>query len=127
MTLEIKQEVSNAETTTTGVSDSPTFSTRKAGTSLVIKSGHTVSLGGIIEQRNEKSVSKIPILGDIPYLGNLFKTTSIANRRTELIMLITPYIANDAEDADSLTNAFQKKLKEIEPLITQRANEVEKY
>ena len=127
VTLEIKQEVSNAETTTTGVSDSPTFSTRKAGTSLVIKSGHTVSLGGIIEQRNEKSVSKIPILGDIPYLGNLFKTTSIANRRTELIMLITPYIANDAEDADSLTNAFQKKLKEIEPLITQRANEVEKY
>ncbi|HHT9144796.1 MAG: type II secretion system secretin GspD [Candidatus Brocadiaceae bacterium] len=127
VTLEIKQEVSNAETTTTGVSDSPTFSTRKAGTSLVIKSGHTVSLGGIIEQRNEKSVSKIPILGDIPYLGNLFKTTSIANRRTELIMLITPYIANDAEDADSLTNAFQKKLKEIEPLITQRVNEVEKY
>jgi len=127
VTLEIKQEVSNAETTTTGVSTSPTFSTRKAGTSLVIKSGHTISLGGIIEQKNEKSISKIPLLGDIPYLGNLFKSTSIANKRTELIMLITPYIANDAEDADSLTNAFQKKLKEIEPLITQRVNEVEKY
>ncbi len=127
VTLEIKQEVSNAETTTTGVSDSPTFSTRKAGTSLVIKSGHTISLGGIIEQRNEKSVSKIPLLGDIPYLGNLFKSTSIANRRTELIMLITPYVANDAEEADSLTTAFQKKLKEIEPLITQRVTESGKY
>jgi general secretion pathway protein D len=127
VTLEIKQEVSNAETTTTGVSTSPTFSTRKAGTSLVIKSGHTVSLGGIIEQKNEKSISKIPLLGDIPFLGNLFKSTSIANKRTELIMLITPYVANDAEEADSLTNAFQKKLKEIEPLITQRVNEVEKY
>ena len=127
VTLEIKQEVSTAETTTTGVSTSPTFSTRKAGTSLVIKSGHTISLGGIIEQKNEKSISKIPLLGDIPYLGNLFKTTSIANKRTELIMLITPYVANDAEEADSLTNAFQKKLKEIEPLITQRTNEVEKY
>ncbi len=127
VTLEIKQEVSNAETTTTGVSDSPTFSTRKAGTSLVIKSGHTISLGGIIEQRNEKSVSKIPLLGDIPYLGNLFKSTSIANRRTELIMLITPYVANDAEEADSLTTAFQKKLKEIEPLITQRVDESGKY
>ncbi|MBI5677118.1 MAG: hypothetical protein HZC52_01195 [Planctomycetes bacterium] len=127
VTLEIKQEVSTAETTTTGVSTSPTFSTRKAGTSLVIKSGHTISLGGIIEQKNEKSISKIPLLGDIPYLGNLFKTTSIANKRTELIMLITPYVANDAEEADSLTNTFQKKLKEIEPLITQRTNEVEKY
>jgi len=134
VTLEIKQEVSNAEETTTGVSNSPTFSTRKAGfstrkagTSLVIKSGHTISLGGIIEQKNEKRISKIPLLGDIPFLGNLFKSTSIANKRTELIMLITPYIANDAEEADSLTNAFQKKLKEIEPLITQRVNEVQKY
>ena len=60
-------------------------------------------------------------------MGNLFKSTSITNDRTELIMLITPYIANDAEEADSLTNAFQKKLKEIEPLITKRATEVEKY
>lgn len=127
VTLEIKQEISNAETTTTGVSDSPTFSTRKAGTSLVIKSGHTISLGGIIEQKNEHKVSKIPIIGDIPFLGNLFKTTAIANKRTELIMLITPYVANDAEDADTLTNAFQKKLKEIEPLVTQRVSEVEKY
>lgn len=60
-------------------------------------------------------------------MGNLFKTTSIAKRRTELIMLITPYIANNSEDADSLTSAFQKKLKEIEPLLTQRTNDIEKY
>lgn len=127
ITLDVKQEVSDAQQTTTGVSDSPTFSTRQAETSLVIKSGHSISLGGIIQQRDEKSISKIPLLGDIPYLGNLFKTTSITNLRTELIILITPYIANDAEEADSLTNAFQKKLKEIEPLITQRENEGEKY
>ncbi len=127
ITLDIKQEVSNAETTTTGISDSPTFSTRQAETSLVIKSGHTVSLGGIIEQKNEKSVSKIPLLGDIPFLGNLFKSISISNTRTELIMLITPYIANNAEEADTLTNAFQKKLKMIEPLLTEGTDEIEKY
>jgi type II secretion system protein D len=127
VTLAIKQEVSNAEETTTGVSDSPTFSKRQAETSLVIKSGHTISLGGIIEQKNEKSVSKIPLLGDIPFLGNLFKSTSISNRRTELVMLITPYIANNAEEADSLTNAFQKKLKEIEPLLSQKVTTIEKY
>ncbi|MFN3531465.1 MAG: type II secretion system secretin GspD [Candidatus Brocadia sp.] len=125
ITLDVKQEVSDAQQTTTGVSNSPTFSTRQAETSLVIKSGHSISLGGIIQQRDEKSISKIPLLGDIPYLGNLFKTTSITNRRTELIILITPYIANNAEEADSLTNAFQKKLKEIEPLITQRVTEGE--
>ena len=125
VTLDIKQEVSNAEETTTAKIDSPTFSTRKAETSLVIKSGHSISLGGIIEQKDEKSVSKIPILGDIPYLGNLFKSTGIKNTRTELIMLITPYIANNAEEADSLTNTFQKKLKEIEPLLNYRDNTIE--
>lgn len=127
ITLDIKQEVSNAEETTTGVSDSPTFSTRQAETSLVIKSGHTISLGGIIEQKNEKSISKIPLLGDIPFLGNLFKSTSLNNKRTELIMLITPYIASTSEEADSLTNAFQKKLKEIEPLLSQKTHDEEKY
>ena len=126
VTLEIKQEVSNVDPTA-GVGDNPIFSTRKAGTSLVVKSGHTISLGGIIQQTDTKKINKIPLLGDIPFLGNLFKSTNITNDRTELIMLITPYIANDAEEADSLTNAFQKKLKEIEPLISQRVNEVEKY
>lgn len=125
VTLDIKQEVSNAEETTTAKIDSPTFSTRKAETSLVIKSGHSISLGGIIEQKDEKSVSKIPLLGDIPFLGNLFKSTSIKNKRTELIMLITPYIANNAEEADILTNTFQKKLKELEPLLNYREDAIE--
>ncbi len=126
ITLDIKQEVSNAITTNTGVNVSPTFSTRRAETSLVIKSGHTISLGGIIQQNDQKSVNKVPLLGDIPLLGNLFKTTSITNAQTELIMLLTPYVANNAEEADVLTKAFQQKLKEIEPLITQKADEVEK-
>lgn len=126
ITLDIKQEVSNVQESA-GVVASPIFSTRQAETSLVIKSGHTITLGGIIEQKDSKSVKKIPLLGDIPYVGNLFKSTEIDNSRTELIMLITPYIANNAEEADSLTNAFQKKLKEIEPLITQSVTESEKY
>ncbi|MBV6518021.1 MAG: type II secretion system secretin GspD [Candidatus Brocadia sp.] len=127
ITMDIKQEVSNASETETGVNDSPTFTTRQAETSLVVKSGHTISLGGIIQQRDEKSISKVPLLGDIPYVGNLFKSTSISNVRRELLMLITPYIANDAEEADVLTNAFQQKLKEIEPLITQEAYDVGNY
>ncbi|MFO0794404.1 MAG: type II secretion system secretin GspD [Candidatus Brocadiaceae bacterium] len=126
ITLDIKQEVSDVFSTQTGEIKSPTFSTRKAETSLVIKSAHTISLGGIIEQKDEKNVRKVPLLGDIPYLGNLFKTTSITNKRTELVMLITPYIASTAEDADILTDAFQKKLKQIEPLLTQKTDEIEK-
>ncbi|BBO16725.1 type II secretion system protein GspD [Candidatus Brocadia pituitae] len=127
ITLDIKQEVSDADKTSTGVEDSPTFTTRNAETSLVVKSGYTISLGGIIQQSEEKSVSKVPIVGDIPYVGNLFKSTETANIRRELLMLITPYIANNAEEAGALTKAFQKKLKEIEPLITQRIDDVEDF
>jgi type II secretory pathway component GspD/PulD (secretin) len=105
---------------------SPRFSTRKAETSLVIKSGHTISLGGIIKEKDDTTIRKIPLLGDIPFLGNLFKSTSISSSRTELMMLITPYIANNAEDADALTDAFKKKLKELEPLLSQKRTEIEK-
>ncbi len=126
ITMDIKQEVSNAQTAVAGQTN-PTFTTRQAETSLVVRSGHTISLGGIIQQRDEKNISKVPLLGDIPYVGNLFKATSIKNVRRELLMLITPYIANDAEEADLLTKAFQQKLKEIEPIITPRVDEVEKY
>ncbi|MGQ3686172.1 MAG: type II secretion system secretin GspD [Candidatus Loosdrechtia sp.] len=119
ITLDIKQEVSDAQQAS-GTIRSPTFTTRQAETSLVIKSGHTISLGGIIEQKNEKSTRKIPVLGDIPFLGNAFKTISVRNRRTELIMLITPHVASTAEEADTLTDAFIKKLREIEPILSRR-------
>ncbi len=126
ITLDIKQEVSDVVKETTESVKSPRFATRKAETSLVVRSGHTISLGGIIKQKDDKTISKVPLLGDIPFLGNLFKSTSISNTRTELMMLITPYIANNPEDADVLTDAFQKKLKEIEPLLSQNRTEIEK-
>ena len=126
ITLDVKQEVSDVAKETTASVQSPRFSTRKAETSLVVKSGHTISLGGIIKEKDDTTIRKIPLLGDIPFLGNLFKSTSISSSRTELMMLITPYIANNAEDADALTDAFKKKLKELEPLLSQKRTEIEK-
>jgi general secretion pathway protein D len=52
----------------------------------------------------------VPILKDIPLLGNLFRSVNHSNDRTELIVLITPYVVNDDFDAQAITNAFRKQL-----------------
>ncbi len=113
VTLDIKQEVSNAVTATETSIESPAFTTRITETSLVIKSGHAIYLGGIIDIDNDVTIRKIPLLGDIPVFGNIFKSTDITKEKTELMVLITPHIINTASDADMLTKEFKDRLKQI--------------
>ena len=108
--LDVTQEVSSARTTNTGVNNSPTFGTRKFDTKLTLRNGTTVLLGGLISDENSDGQSGIPFLKDIPLIGNLFSTRTGTGTRTELIVLITPYVINDDQDAESLTNAFRKTL-----------------
>ncbi len=108
--LDVSQEVSAAQTTTTGVSTSPTFGTRKVETRLSIKDGATVLLGGLISSNGSQGNAGIPLLKDIPGLGQLFRTNSDNTDRSELIILITPYIIADDNDAQAVTDAFRKQL-----------------
>lgn len=108
--LDVSQEVSTAQATTTGVSTSPTFSTRKVQTKLSLKNGATVLLGGLMSSNRADGNAGIPLLKDIPLLGQLFRTNTGTNDRTELIVLITPYIIEDDNDAQAITDAFRKRL-----------------
>ena len=108
--LDISQEVSSAQTTTTGVNTSPTFGTRKIDTKLSLKEGTTVLLGGLISGNSSQGNAGIPFLKDIPILGQLFRTNSASSDRTELIILITPYIITNDSDAQAVTDAFKKQL-----------------
>ena len=108
--LEISQEVSSAAETRTGVSSSPTISTRKIDTKMSLRDGSTVLLGGLISSSDGKSETGVPFAKDVPVFGNLFKSQSGSNERTELIMLITPYIINDEFEAESITDAFRSTL-----------------
>lgn len=108
--LEVQQEVSAASSTNTGVNNSPTFSTRKLDTKLTLRNGSTVLMGGLISNDDTNGNAGIPLLKDIPVIGNLFSTqTKTANRR-ELVVLITPYILNDSHDAETMTDAFRRML-----------------
>ena len=108
--LDVAQEVSAAQATTTGVSTSPTFSTRKVQTKLTLKTGATVLLGGLMSNTKSDGNAGIPLLKDIPVLGQLFRNNTGKSDRTELIVLITPYIIEDDNDAQAVTEAFRKQL-----------------
>ncbi|WP_289813974.1 type IV pilus secretin PilQ [Ralstonia soli] len=85
--------------------DSPNYSQQTPGgipidtkhvqTQVLIDNGGTVVIGGIYTQDESTSVSKVPLLGDIPVVGNLFKSTSKSNNRTELLIFLTPRVLSD--------------------------------
>ena len=108
--LEVAQEVSSAGSTTTGVSTSPTISTRKVETKLSLKDGATVLLGGLMSGNQSNNQSGVPFLKDIPGVGQLFRVDADTYSSTELIVLITPYIISDDKDAAAITEAFRERL-----------------
>jgi len=77
----------------------PIFDTRSAETSVTVKDGETIIIGGLITNRVSDTENKVPLLGDIPLLGNLFRATVKLNTKTELLMVLTPHVIRDAEEA----------------------------
>lgn len=108
--LEIEQEVSDVTQTTTSGIDSPTIQQRKIKTTVVVNDGNSLTLGGLIQNSNNKNKSQVPLAGDIPILGNLFKQKTDTKKRTELLIIITPRVVRDNREAHSVTDEFRRKL-----------------
>jgi len=104
--LEIEQEVSSvADSTSTTSSDlGATFNTRTISNAVLVKSGQTVVLGGLLSDATSETVSKVPLLGDIPLLGNLFRSTSNSKSKQNLMVFIRPTILRDAGSYDSISS-----------------------
>lgn len=75
----------------------PQTSTREAETTVVVNDGETVVLGGLIRDEQTETLTKFPILGDLPVIGELFKNRTKSKRRTDIVVTITPRIMNDAK------------------------------
>lgn len=116
--LEIAQEVSDVVPTTSSNIDSPTIQQRKISTSIAVRDGETIALGGLIRDSRTKSRGGIPFLRRLPLLGSLFGSTGNNNRRTELIVLVTPHVIRSSQDVaatmDELRSEF-KKIKKVMP------------
>lgn len=104
--LEIEQEVSSvADTASTTSSDlGATFNTRTISNAVLVKSGQTVVLGGLLSDATTETVSKVPLLGDIPLLGNLFRSTSNSKSKQNLMVFIRPTILRDSASYDSISS-----------------------
>ncbi|MEH6453539.1 MAG: type IV pilus secretin PilQ family protein [Psychromonas sp.] len=83
---------SKGEIIPTGIGQAVSIETQEIGTQVLVENGETLVLGGIYQQRVTDSVSKVPVLGDIPYLGALFRTTIQENAKSELLIFVTPRI-----------------------------------
>jgi len=92
----------------------PTTLKRTAKTTVVVKSGETVVIGGMIQDDSDKGTGKVPLLGDIPLLGWLFKTRSTSNTRTNLFIFITPRIIEQPEDARKIQEEKMDYMKTIQ-------------
>ena len=78
----------------------PSIDTRNIQTQVLVKDGQTVVLGGIMETERRDSVKKVPGLGDVPILGNLFKSKSRINNRDELLIFVTPKILREGSSTE---------------------------
>ena len=87
----------------------PPTKERSINTSVVTKDGQTVVLGGLMEDRSTNGKEKIPLLGDIPILGNLFKHSTIHKEKVNLLVFITPHIVKDASD---FTAILKRKIEQ---------------
>jgi general secretion pathway protein D len=117
--LDVSQEVSNP--TTKDANGNFTISDRSMQTQVAVQSGQTVLLGGLIQQDEGTSDTGIPGLNRIPILGRLFGTTSRNRNRTELIVLITPRVIRNSEEARQITDDYQKGFESLKPLRAEQA------
>ncbi|NVJ58970.1 MAG: type IV pilus secretin PilQ [Gammaproteobacteria bacterium] len=85
----------NQDTRGQAVGGIPSINTREVGTQVLVDNGETVVLGGIYQQRTNRDVTKVPLLGDIPGLGVLFRNTSVSESKSELLIFVTPKIIKE--------------------------------
>ena len=123
--LEINQEISAIkDTITVGVSSTDRTTTkRSAKTSIVVKDKDTIVIGGLIQDQEQETINKVPLLGDIPGLGWLFKTTSKTRKKTNLLIMLTPQVVKDASDLATITDdskgKFTEAAKKLGPMDVQ--------
>ncbi len=116
ISLDVEQEVSAVESIdATNPTLTPVISQRRIKSSVVVQSGQTVVLGGLIEERQSDGNSGIPLLSRLPLVGPLFGGRSDDLTRTELLVMISPRVVRDAEDARRITDEIRRKLPELQP------------
>ncbi len=120
VTLEISQELSALTGTTVPISenlDAPVIANRTAETTVAILDGQTIVIGGLMQDEYTETIRQVPILGDIPILGNLFKRTILSKSKTELLIFLTPEIVGTPRELEAVTEQVQRDAEAVQNAI----------
>ncbi|HEY0339412.1 MAG TPA: hypothetical protein VGC34_01285, partial [Steroidobacteraceae bacterium] len=93
--LDVRNDSIGTITVLSGGVNVPSIDTKEIATQVLVNDGQTVVLGGILQTTTRDTSTKVPYLGDIPVLGNLFKTTSKTDDKDELLIFVTPKIVRE--------------------------------
>ncbi len=109
--LDIYQEISSLKQASENIliNVGPTTTKRSTKTSVVVKDGQTVVIGGLMQEKDEININKMPLLGDIPLLGFIFKNEQISKKKTNLLVFLTPNIVKEPERIAQITSEKQKE------------------
>ncbi len=112
--LELTEEISDVAGEAVGNAGQVPLSKRTANTTLVVKDQQTVVIGGLMRNRVSRSESKVPLLGDLPVLGGLFRTSTKGIEKTNLVLVLTPYVIREQSDLRAI---FERKMHERQEFL----------
>lgn len=103
--LNLYQEISSVKDASDAILTSvgPTTTKRSTKTSVIVKDAQTVVIGGLMQEKEEKIITKVPLLGDIPVLGLLFKFKTVSKNKTNLLVFLTPHIVKESSQLTKIT------------------------
>lgn len=111
--MTIEQSISDVNPDAAGSSETPAIFERSISTEVVAGNGQTVLLGGLISNRKTNGGKSVPLLGDVPVLGHLFRADSSSSDKTELVVLVTPRIIQNRSDWLEVEQSFKTGLENL--------------
>jgi general secretion pathway protein D len=116
--LDIAQEVSDVVQTSSSSLNTPTIQQRRIASTVAVRDGQTIGLGGLIRDNRRTTRSGVPVLMDIPVLGGLFRRSVDTGGRTELLVLLTPRVIRSSADAQGVTEELRQRIRQAAPPVS---------
>ncbi|MFA6687497.1 MAG: hypothetical protein WCS16_08485, partial [Desulfuromonas sp.] len=104
----------------------PTFTTRKLTSTVLARNSQNIVLGGLISTDKQRIITKVPLLGDIPLLGYLFRSSYVEDKKTNLLIFITPTIIESAQVLDEITKDEQLEFDKLRIELGQASDVTER-
>ncbi|MCX7899586.1 MAG: type II secretion system protein GspD, partial [Methylocystis sp.] len=122
--LELQQQVSNVDPNTAPGSLTPTIQQRTVATQVVVNDSESLMLGGLIRDARSRGARQLPVAGDLPVVGNLFKDKLDTVDKTELVIMITPHVVRSLSEAREITDEYKRKLLQISTKAIARPHDI---